>query len=78
MGFLKDLTKENVNHIEKSDLDLKELLRRYKATFTGLGCLGEEYELQLQENAVPTIHPPRRVPLSIKDQLKTKLEEMVN
>ena len=45
--------------------------------FTGVGCLGHEYNLELKDDAVPVVHPPRRVPLAYRDKLKTTLNDLV-
>ena len=36
-----------------------------------------EYNLELKDDAVPVVHPPRRVPLSYRDKLKTTLNDLV-
>ena len=41
-----------------------------------LGCLDGEVKLHLNENAIPVIHPPRKVPLSLHGKLKTELDRM--
>ena len=45
--------------------------------FEGLGDLPGEYHIVTDEAVKPVIHPPRRVPLSLGDQIKAKLDEMV-
>lgn len=35
-----------------------------------------EYNIQIDENAVPVIHPPRKVPIVIKEQLRQTLKRM--
>ena len=41
--------------------------------FKGLGNLGD-YHITLKDNAIPVIHPPRRVPHSLLNKLKQCLE----
>ena len=67
---------QNVNLISES-LSKDTILSKYKNVFSGLGTMGQEFNLTLQENATPVIHPPRRVPLAIKSKLKEALEDMV-
>ena len=31
--------------------------------------MGGDYDIILKENSVPVVHPPRRVPIAIKDKL---------
>lgn len=55
-------------------MSLDELLKKYHETFTSIGCLGEEYNILLHDNATPVVHAPRRVPYAIKDKLKQTLD----
>ena len=43
-----------------------------------MGCLPNTHHITLKENAVPVVHPPRRVPHSLKTKLKEELQRMVN
>ena len=45
--------------------------------FEGLGTLGEEYQIQLKEDATPySLYTPRNVPLPLRDKVKEELERM--
>ena len=35
-----------------------------------------EYEIILAEDAEPVIHPPRKIPIQIKEKLKETLEDL--
>lgn len=52
------------------------LLHDFKDVFEGVGCLPGEYEIQLKDNAHPVIHPPRKLPIALREQVKNKLLEM--
>ena len=41
-------------------------MQKYRDVFNGLGVLGNDYDLTLRKDAVPVVHPPRRVPLAIR------------
>ena len=41
-------------------MSLDQLLKTYPETC--IGCLGEEYNILLDDNATPVVHAPRRVP----------------
>ena len=58
----------------KAQLDF---LTEYKDVFEDLGHLPGEYNIVTDESVKPVIHPPRRVPVSLRDQIKAKLDEMV-
>ena len=59
----KVLTKENV-------------LKEYEDVFEVKGLLEGKYHLELNENAQPVVHPPRKVPVAIKDRLRTELDRL--
>ena len=54
-----------------------DLLAEYKDVFEGLGDLPGEYHIVTDEAVKPVIHPPRRVPVSLREKIKAKLDEMV-
>ena len=51
-----------------------ELITQYNDIFTGLGCLEDEYHIDLDPDIRPIQHVPRRVPVAMKERLKSKLE----
>ena len=53
-----------------------ELLKGYDELFTGLGCLPGEHTIEIDRSYTPVIHPPRRVPLALKEQIKEELQRM--
>ena len=44
--------------------------------FQGTGKLKGQYKLEIEENAKPVIHLPRRVPVALKGKLKRELERL--
>lgn len=49
----------------------------FKDVFEGVGCVQGEYQIVVEENAVPVVHPPRRVPHMVRDPLKKELDRLV-
>lgn len=43
----------------------------------GVGKLPGQYTIELDPTVKPVVHPPRRVPVAVKDRLKAKLEKLV-
>ena len=41
------------------------MLREYKDVFEGLGCMTQEYHIEIQQDATPVMHPPFRLPFSL-------------
>ncbi|CAG2188277.1 unnamed protein product [Mytilus edulis] len=57
-------------------IDKANVLKEYEDVFEGTGLLEGKYHLELNENAQPVVHPPRKVPVAIKDQLQTELNRL--
>lgn len=57
--------------------NVENLYQEYNDVFEGIGQLEGEYKLQLDPNAVPVVHPPRRFPVAIRDNLKAELDRLV-
>ena len=54
-----------------------KLHAEYADVFEGLGRLPGQHHIKLDSAVHPVIHAPRRVPVALRDELKTKLDEMV-
>lgn len=48
-----------------------------KLFFFGTGCVSRRCHMVLQDNAQPSVQPARRVPLALREPLKTELQRMV-
>ncbi|GFT02203.1 transposon Ty3-I Gag-Pol polyprotein [Trichonephila clavipes] len=67
---------ERIDAIECS-ISKNELIKQFKDVFTGVGEFpNEPYHITLKGNAVPVIHPPRRVPLTLQPKLKCTLDRL--
>ena len=65
-------------HLKSTQAQVDELLKGYDKQFTGLGCLPGEQTIVIDPSYTPVVHPPRRVPLALKEQIKEKLQRMEN
>ncbi|XP_035226802.1 uncharacterized protein LOC118199115 [Stegodyphus dumicola] len=66
---IKDLT----NSIHEVNKDI----HKYKDVFTGTGQFPDEpYHITLKDDAIPVIHPPRRVPQTLQPKLKDTLDKL--
>ena len=54
-----------------------DLLEEFKDVFEGLGDLPGEYHIATDDTVRSVVHPPRRVPVALREQIKSKLDEMV-
>ena len=50
----------------------------YPECISGIGKFKDcEYHITLEDNAIPVIHPPRKIPLALQPKLDKELDEMV-
>jgi hypothetical protein len=83
LGLVKycNEVKINVNTHDKSHLkcnDAQIIVNKYKTLFEGYGCLNEEVDLEIDHNVQPSIQAPRRIAVSLREDLKKELNKMVN
>ena len=52
------------------------ILSTYAEQFRGIGTLPGEYEIKIDTSATPVIHPPKRIPYTLKDKVKAELCRM--
>jgi len=53
------------------------IMHTYADVFEGIGRLPGECEIRIKDNAIPIVHPPRKVPIAIREKLKSELDRMV-
>ncbi len=66
---------KRVLHVNSSPTNFTE---EYSDCFGEIGCLPGTHHITIDETATPIIHPPRRVPHSLKPKLKEELQRMVD
>lgn len=52
------------------------IMDEFADIFTGIGPFPGECTIHVNPNAIPVVHPPRRVPLALHDRLKAELQNM--
>ena len=63
---------------ECGKLSKPTVMEEYQDCFDKLGCFpGEKYTIQLIDNPVPVVHPPRTVPVHILPLYKEELHKMI-
>lgn len=72
----RDLKLITVNHVHAIKSTPQGLLEEFNDVFTGLGLVSGEYHIELRDDVTPTIHPSRKVPLSLMPRLKETLEQL--
>ena len=56
--------------------DKEDLIAQYPECFDGIGKFEGKYHITVDPSVPPVIHSPRRVPISMKDDIKRELEDM--
>lgn len=64
------------NNVSEVKANGTEILDEYKDVFTGIGLVNGEFHIKHWEDVRPTIHPPRKIPLSLMPKLQQTLEEL--
>lgn len=69
MGLIKRVMA--LNKSEETDI-----FKEYADVFEGIGCLEGEHNIQIDESVTPNIHPPRKIPVTLREKLRTELYRM--
>lgn len=69
MGLIK-----RVNALNK--YDKMDIFKEYTDVFEGLGCLEGEHSIKIDESVTPKVHPPRKIPMTLREKLKNELDRM--
>ena len=89
LNFLKVLVKDSLHHVDTVTQDSQykpsmsktviddSILTEYADVFEGLGCLADPYHIEIDPTAQPVIHPPRKIPITLREPLRLELERMV-
>ena len=69
----------NATQDQRSDIPVKSdpLLSEFLDVFTGVRCLEGNYSIRVDDNIPPVVHPPRKVPVPLRETLKTELDNLV-
>ena len=60
--------------IKPSVLTRKRILQEYSDVIEGLGCMEGPCHLEVDETIRPVLHPPKKVPVALRDRLKEELD----
>lgn len=61
----------------KGDPKAKQLvLTKYNDCFIGIGCFEGKHHITIDPNAQPVVHPPRRVPVALREPLRDELNRL--
>ena len=54
----------------------QDILQEYSDLFEELGCLPGEHTIKMDPTVPPVVHPPRKVPVTLKFKIKDELDRM--
>ena len=66
----------NMPSTSKTIID-DNILTEYADVFEGLGCLADPYHIEIDPTAQPVVHPPCKVPVTLREPLRLELKRMV-
>ena len=68
---------ETMPNVANTDQSVKsEIIKEYPELFKGLGCLPGEHDIKINTTVSPVVHPPRKVPITIKNRIIEELDRM--
>ena len=71
------LIKINDEHVHlTAEEPIENILVNYEDVFKGVGCLPGEYNLEVDPTVTPVPVRPRKIPLSMKEDVKVKLDAL--
>lgn len=74
--YCNTITKENDN-TDKLKIEAKEVIQEYHDVFTGYGDLPGEVNLELDSTVKPVIQQARKIPITLKKDLKQKFDNII-
>ena len=77
MNMVQILNCDREPRVSTLAMDQTPLLDEYSDVFEGLGRLEGPYSIVTDTSVPPVVHPPRRIPVALIDQVQQKLDEMV-
>ncbi|PIK33923.1 hypothetical protein BSL78_29258 [Apostichopus japonicus] len=70
---------QRIASVEKEhDVSYESLLLDTQEIFTGLGCIPGVHTMEVEGDAKPVIHAPRKIPIALRDKVKQELDRMVS
>ncbi|PIK38375.1 hypothetical protein BSL78_24788 [Apostichopus japonicus] len=70
---------QRIASVEKEhDVSYESLLLDTQEIFTALGCIPGVQTMEVEGDAKPVIHAPRKIPIALRDKVKQELDRMVS
>lgn len=65
-----------IKRIFNIELNENILKTKYEELFRGIGCIKDNFTIELKNNVIPVAKPARRIPLTLREPLKLTLDRM--
>ena len=66
-----------VQRLDAINNQTADILDTYSDVFEGLGCItGASYHIKIDESAQPVVHPPRKIPVTLRPKIQQELHRM--
>lgn len=75
LGIINEKPNESIYSIDSSSIH--KILCDYQSVFAGIGKVNKQFKITLNENAIPSACPPRKIPYALKSKVKQKLNQMI-
>ena len=59
-----------------SGLSSEQIFTEYSHCFEGLGRISDPYHIKVDHTVTPVVHPPRKLPASLRDRVHRELLDM--
>lgn len=64
------------NKPAQSYMTKASVLNNFPQVFKGIGSIAGDVSIHIAPDAVPVVHPPRKIPVALKDRVKEELDRM--
>ncbi|GFR87197.1 retrovirus-related Pol polyprotein from transposon gypsy [Elysia marginata] len=58
------------------EMNKENILQDYSDCFDGIGKFQGQYHIAINTTVPPVVHAPRKIPISLKERIKSELDEM--
>ena len=55
---------------------MEEISKEYEDVFDDIGCLEGPYQFKIDHSLTPEVHPPRKIPLTLREKVIEELDRM--
>ena len=66
-----------IDRVHRTEAESNTFLTTYSDVFgEAIACIPGEYDIKVDEDVRPVVHPPRSVPSALRDKVKEELNRM--